>query len=328
MGGRLNAETFAVGEPSGADWAAAAVAELAAMPNVRLMAAHHGPRGLRPRHLSARWSGSATICPCPRRASRARSCGASIRSRAILCGGATERPIAFENNDRPGIMLAGALRAYANRWGVKAGERVAVFTNNDDGLRTATRPAGQGRRCGRGDRQPSRAATAARHPASARGRGDRQRRAARADVHHRAAGEWPDREDCRVDALGVSGGWNPNVNIHSHHRSRPVWDDAIAAFVPGADGPPGLLVAGAAAGRVLDPRRAADRARMRRLRRWRTSDRGRARPAARPRMRRSRITPLWHVRHGKGRAWIDQQNDVTVKDIKLAHQENFTSSSI
>ena len=35
-------------------------------------------------------------------------------------------------------MLAGALRAYANRWGVKAGERVAVFTNNDDGLRTAT----------------------------------------------------------------------------------------------------------------------------------------------------------------------------------------------
>jgi sarcosine oxidase subunit alpha len=38
-----------------------------------------------------------------------------------------------------------------------------------------------------------------------------------------------------------------------------------------------------------------------------------------------RITPLWHVKHGKGRAWIDQQNDVTVKDIKLAARENFTS---
>jgi methylglutamate dehydrogenase subunit C len=38
-----------------------------------------------------------------------------------------------------------------------------------------------------------------------------------------------------------------------------------------------------------------------------------------------KITPLWHVAHGKGRAWIDQQNDVTVKDIKLAQQENFTS---
>ena len=37
------------------------------------------------------------------------------------------------------------------------------------------------------------------------------------------------------------------------------------------------------------------------------------------------ITPKWHVGHGRGRAWIDQQNDVTVKDVKLAHQENFTS---
>ncbi len=31
------------------------------------------------------------------------------------------------------------------------------------------------------------------------------------------------------------------------------------------------------------------------------------------------------MKHGKGRAWLDQQNDVTVKDVKLAHQENFVS---
>ena len=38
-------------------------------------------------------------------------------------------------------MLAGAVRAYANRWGVTpqtGPKRVAVFTNNDDGHRTAT----------------------------------------------------------------------------------------------------------------------------------------------------------------------------------------------
>ena len=33
---------------------------------------------------------------------------------------------------------------------------------------------------------------------------------------------------------------------------------------------------------------------------------------------------MWYVK-GANRAWIDPQNDVTVKDIKLAHQENFTS---
>ncbi len=36
------------------------------------------------------------------------------------------------------------------------------------------------------------------------------------------------------------------------------------------------------------------------------------------------ITPKWHV-PGKGRAWVDPQNDVTVKDVKLAHQEGFRS---
>ena len=33
---------------------------------------------------------------------------------------------------------------------------------------------------------------------------------------------------------------------------------------------------------------------------------------------------LWSV-PGKGRAWLDFQNDVTVKDVKLAAQENFRS---
>ena len=34
-------------------------------------------------------------------------------------------------------MLAGAVRAYANRWAVTPDQTVAVFTNNDDGHRTA-----------------------------------------------------------------------------------------------------------------------------------------------------------------------------------------------
>ncbi len=39
------------------------------------------------------------------------------------------------------------------------------------------------------------------------------------------------------------------------------------------------------------------------------------------------ITPLWAV-PGKGRAWLDFQNDVTVKDVKQAATENFRRSSI
>ncbi len=65
--------------------------------------------------------------------------------RAILAGGSNERPIAFGNNDRPGIMLASAVRTYANRFGVSPGKSIAIFTNNDDGWRTAIDLAEQGR---------------------------------------------------------------------------------------------------------------------------------------------------------------------------------------
>ncbi|MBN8194828.1 hypothetical protein JI667_22270, partial [Bacillus sp. NTK074B] len=37
--------------------------------------------------------------------------------------------------------------------------------------------------------------------------------------------------------------------------------------------------------------------------------------------RHDNVAPIWHV-PGKRRAWVDFQNDVTVKDIALAHKEN------
>ena len=60
-----------------------------------------------------------------------------VAKRAVLAAGALERPIAFGNNDRPGVMLAGAARTYINRYAAAPGRRLAVFTNNDDGWRTA-----------------------------------------------------------------------------------------------------------------------------------------------------------------------------------------------
>ena len=50
------------------------------------------------------------------------------------------------------------------------------------------------------------------------------------------------------DLLAMSGGWTPTIPLTSHLGGKPVWDDTLAAFVPGAL-PPGMSVAGAAAGR-------------------------------------------------------------------------------
>lgn len=56
---------------------------------------------------------------------------------AILATGAEERPLVFGGNDRPGVMMAGAMRAYLNRWAVAPGRRPAIFTNTDAGYALA-----------------------------------------------------------------------------------------------------------------------------------------------------------------------------------------------
>jgi methylglutamate dehydrogenase subunit C len=323
FGGRLNAETHVVGDHSGAAWASAALAELSSLPNVRLMlrttvvgAFDHGIYSAVERvsdHLAVPLSG------------KPRQTLWRIYSRhAILAGGATERPIAFENNDRPGIMLAGSLRAYANRWGVTVGNRVAVFTNNDDGLRTALDLQAKGVDVVAviDSREGGALLPGIRHLRGAEVI-DTAGRLGLSSITVRSANGKT--EVINATALGVSGGWNPNVNITSHHRSKAVWNEAIAAFVPGEGGPANLTVAGAASGafsthsalatgqsRALDVLKALGIS---------------AKASALPRAEDAAVAikPLWHVQSGKRRAWIDFQNDVTVKDVKLAHQENFTS---
>src|SRR5215813_7528187 len=60
-----------------------------------------------------------------------------MAKRAILAAGAEERPIVFGGNDVPGVMLASAMRSFANRYGVASGKSAVIFTNNDSGYRTA-----------------------------------------------------------------------------------------------------------------------------------------------------------------------------------------------
>lgn len=321
-GGRLNAETITIGDDAGSDWAQQSVAKLASMPNVRLMtrttvigAFDHGI-------YSAVERITDHLADAP--AGKARQVLWRIYSRrAILASGAIERPIAFANNDRPGIMQAGALRAYANRWAVTASNQVAIFTNNDDGHRTASDLAAKGVSIAAIiDTRPNAPShddgevLAGAVVTDSRGRRGLNRiQISLADGTMR----W-----INCGALGVSGGWNPNVHLTCHQRGRPVWNADVAAFVPGKDGPVGLIAAGAAMGdfSTAGALAAGAKASIDAL-----DDIGiTAKPIRLPKAEDApiNISPFWHV-SGSSRAWLDQQNDVTVKDIKLAHQENFQS---
>lgn len=321
LGGRLIADTGTLADEDGATWAGKTVARLQAMPNVRVMsrstvigAFDHGIYGMVERvsdHL---------LEPAP---GKPRQILWRVYSkRAILAAGATERPIVFENNDRPGIMLASAMRAYANRWAVSTGSAIAVFTNNDDGHRTAADLVSKGVKTTVIDTRPDAPETTDYETLSGATVTNTQGRLGLAAIEVTLSSGTT--RSLTVDGLGVSGGWNPNVHLTCHQRGRPQWDENLAAFVPGGTLPSGLSVAGAASGAfsthgALQTGQAAAVEAL--------GDLGLK--ASNPDLPKAedapiRVTPFWHVTGAK-RAWVDQQNDVTAKDIKLAHQENFRS---
>ncbi|MGR3572821.1 sarcosine oxidase subunit alpha family protein [Brevirhabdus sp.] len=322
-GGRLNAETYMLGDDSAAAWAAQTMAELDSLPNVRVMtrttiigAFDHGIYGAVER--------VADHLPVPPPGKPRQILWRIYTKRTVLAAGAIERPIAFENNDRPGIMLAGAMRAYANRWAVTAAPRVAIFTNNDDGHRTAADLIAKGVKVlAVIDTRPDARRQADTELLSGAQVIDTRGRLGLSFVEVRLADGSTRTIEC--GALGVSGGWNPNLHLSCHQRGRPVWREDIAAFVPGEDGPPGLIAAGAAQGELSTHGALAGGAEAaRRALSQLDID------AALPDLPHAEdapvnVTPFWYVHEGRGRAWIDQQNDVTVKDVKLAHQENFRS---
>ncbi|MEM6941523.1 MAG: sarcosine oxidase subunit alpha family protein [Pseudomonadota bacterium] len=319
MGGRLNAETEAVGDMAGSGWAAQTVTELASLPNVRLMArttvtgAYDG--GL----FGAIERVGQHIAPD----GRPLACFWRIAAKqTVLAAGAVERAVAFRNNDRPGIIGAGALRAYVNRWGVAPGRRVVVFGNNDDAHRSARdlRAAGvhvvavidSRDKVGREDDFPIYKGAVVTNVAG------------RSRIQSVTIEQGGRTQKLHADCLAVSGGWNPSVHLTCHLGGRPRWRQDIQAFVPTENSVPNMVAIGAcngtfSTGGCLREGLAAGAAAAEAV--------GFSDPAIEvPKAEEGSyaISPLWAV-PGKGRAWLDLQNDVTVKDVKQAAQENFVS---
>lgn len=320
MGGRLNSERGDVGGMGGADWAAQVVDELGALPNVRLM----------PRCTVTGVYDDGTYGALERVSMHLADPGAAPREcfwrivarRAILAAGALERPVAFRNNDRPGIMMASAVRSYLNRYAVAPGRSVAVFGNNDDAHRTAADLLAAGVHVAAliDSRPDARTDLPVRliHGAQVC---DAQGRKSLESISI-ASQSGIDKLQC--DTLAVSGGWNPTLHLTCHMNNRPQWDEKTASFLPVPGAVPGLEAVGAAAGHfsthgALESGLAAARAALDALGK---APAGTDLPQAEDAP--YAIAPLWAV-PGKGRAWLDFQNDVTVKDVKLAATEGYAS---
>ena len=260
----------------------------------------------------------------------------------VLATGATERPLIFANNDRPGIMLASAVSTYTNRYAVKPGSRAVLFTNNDSAYQAAL----------------DLKAAAVEVVAVVDARADSSseianmvRNAGIQVINGSVVIDTAGRKRLRsvqvmrlsadgssvsgnvkslgCDLLAVSGGWSPAVHLNAQSGAKPNWDDEALMFRPGT--PTQAQTSAGAANGTLDLGGC--------LREGVEAGNSAAKacglnaamntPTAAETAYEA-ILPLWTVpspyTRGRGpKAFIDMQNDVGATDIALAVREGFQS---
>jgi NADPH-dependent 2,4-dienoyl-CoA reductase/sulfur reductase-like enzyme len=324
IGGRLLSDDREIGGAPGHVWAQSIAAELRGQSNVRLML-RTCVFGIYDGQTFGALERVADHLPVPPPYQPRQRLWRIVAKRAILAGGAIERPLVFPGNDRPGVMMASAIRSYLNRYAVRPGERVALFTNNDDGWRTAEAL----RKCGteiaalvdsRSDVSDDlkaqcpdvRVITDARVTATK----------AAPLLHEVAVTTRRGTERIAADTLSISGGWNPDIGLCCHHGSRPPWNDELGAFVPGQM-PPGLTAVGAANGKLLLRQCLAEGAEAGCTAAAEIGFTVSAPNPPRVDGETFAVGAFWHI--GGGKAFVDFQNDVTVDDVALSEREGFRS---
>lgn len=243
FGGSLLAQPQAriEGKPA-QEWAAEVLAELAAAEDCTLLKRTVAFGSYDSNYLLANQNRTGHAGEAAEGVSRSRLW--HIRAaQVVLAPGALERPITFANNDRPGVMLAGAVRTYVNRYAVAPGRSVVFFTTNDSVYDAVEDLAAAGVQVA--------AVVDARAELSARAAAVREagvevitgsavvdtegaKRVSAVSVSAIDEAGAPTGEVRRIEAdlLAVSGGWTPTIHLHSQRQGKSRWDDALAAFVP------------------------------------------------------------------------------------------------
>jgi len=170
-----------------------------------------------------------------------RECLWTVRPKKILlASGAIEQGMIFQNNDRPGIMLAGAVRHYLNRYAVVSGNKAVLTTNNDTAYQTVFDLARA--------RTPVSTVVDTREQVSAEIRqrladngtalftgarisNTRGTRGIREVNIERLDGSSLGTLEC--DLLAVSGGWSPRVHLLAHAGGKLKFDKSSQSFLPG-----------------------------------------------------------------------------------------------
>jgi sarcosine oxidase subunit alpha len=252
--------------------------------------------------------------------------------RVVLATGSHERPLTFADNDRPGIMLAESVRVFINRYGVTPGRKIVLATNGGSAYQVAADLKAAGIQvtlvdvraepvCGPELATLRKLGVEVLTSHTVVGSNGRKGVTGLIVAPVGEDGDVGNRRTLACDCVGMSGGWTPAVHLFSQSRGKLTFDESIDAFVPGTSVQAEQSV-GAARG-TYDLRQCLEEG-------WKAgSEKNVFRTITVGPATFTGFRPVRELQTDGNsrnvRAFLDFQNDVTTRDVRLAVREGFES---
>ena len=262
-----------------------------------------------------------------------------IRSnKVIIASGAIERPLVFNNNDRPGIILASSVNKYLNFYGVICGENNFVFTNNDSAYETALSLFEKGIQIKIIDiRKKTNSKIVKRveklgidiywNSTVTNTFGYRKLNSIEImNLSEDGSNVIGKKIKAKCDCLAISGGWTPMVHMHTQSGGKLNFRESDQVFLPKELGSEHISVGSCNGDFELDDIIKNTNEKVKSLLNLKETEFEKTYVSCTKELDKRNIWLLPNkITLGKTKSFIDFQNDSTAKDIKLALREGFRS---
>ncbi|MEZ5871069.1 MAG: sarcosine oxidase subunit alpha [Nitratireductor sp.] len=244
--------------------------------------------------------------------------------KVVLATGAIERHMVFADNDRPGIMLASAAQLYLNQYGVAVGRKVGVYTACDSAWHAAFElkqagidiPAIVDCREDVSSDLLSRANDLAIKVLTGHAVTKTAGRLRVKSMTVEPVGS-SGAQTFAIDCLIMSGGWTPSIHLFSQSRGKPKFDADSGRFLPDINAENCISIGGCNGSTTLEEA---------------LSQSAGATGGKAIGCEETASMDGFLIGSAKGagpddqvKAFVDFQNDVTAKDIRLAVREGMHS---
>ncbi len=259
--------------------------------------------------------------------------------KVILATGALERPLVFNNNDRPGIMLSSAVKKYIDFYGVACGKKNIFFTNNDSAYESALSLHNKGIKVDAiiDIRENSNAKIIKKvneagikiywsHTIVDTSGYKRLSDISIMKLSNDGMSVIGSKTSISCDCLGIAGGWTPAVHLYTQSGNKLTFDEDRNIFVPKADNSEQICVGSCSGDFELDE---IIKNLSNKLKNFLNISQTDFEDISLENDKETSKRNIWLLPSdkptGKTKPFVDYQNDATAKDIKLALREGFRS---